>query len=189
MPIPFLAFNLVASLRAAPASTSRPVHQGRAGTMTVRAFRLDELGGSRSRRAATSPKRVAKLNRDLIESPSRRVGRISKDKRQGAGVGDRIIETSAMRDAKSPLLGILDDLGDRVSRQPAPNKTRPDADANKPMNGASSSASPVAANNIKPKKAPPVDKDTVLKDGDILEAIGTRGRAPSCTLPAKNSEK
>ena len=57
------------------------------------------------------------------------------------------------------------------------------------MNGASSSASPVAANNIKPKKPPPVDKDTVLKDGDILEAIGTRGRAPSCTLPAKNSEK
>lgn len=174
-----------------PFPSHSPPHQpqGRAGTMTVRAFRLDELGGSRSRRAATSPKRVAKLNRDLIESPSRRVGRISKDKRQGAGVGDRIIETSAMRDAKSPLLGILDDLGDRVSRQPAPNKTRPNADANKPMNGASSSASPVAANNIKPKKAPPVDKDTVLKDGDILEAIGTRGRAPSCTLPAKNSEK
>ena len=57
--------------------------------MTVRAFRLDELGGSRSRRAATS-KRAAKLNRDLIESPSRRVGRTSKDRVQGAGVGEAL---------------------------------------------------------------------------------------------------
>ena len=120
-----------------------PPPQVRAGTMTVRAFRLDELGGSRSRRAATS-KRAAKLNRDLIESPSRRVGRTSKDgingRRQGAGVGDRVIETSAVRDAKSPLLGILDDLGDRVSRPAPPNKSKPDGVAShhsKKKNGSS----------------------------------------------------
>ncbi len=145
--------------------------------MTVRAFRLDELGGSRSRRAATS-KRAAKLNRDLIESPSRRVGRSSKDgingRRQGAGVGDRVIETSAVRDAKSPLLGILDDLGDRVSR-PAPHRS-------KKNNGG-----PFAAD----KTAPPVDTRSVLRDGDILEAIGTRrGRSPSCPVgPPPTSEK
>ena len=146
--------------------------------MTVRAFRLDELGGSRSRRAATS-KRAAKLNRDLIESPSRRVGRTSKDvingRRQGAGVGDRVIETSAVRDAKSPLLGILDDLGDRVSR-PAPlNKSKPDvvdgAGFSKKKNG-----------SFAAKTALPVDTRSVLRDGDILEAIGTRGRAPSCPV-------
>ena len=137
--------------------------------MIVRAFRLDELGGSRSRRAATS-KRAAKLNRDLIESPSRRVGRTSKDgingRRQGAGVGDRVIETSAVRDAKSPLLGILDDLGDRVSR-PAPHRSKPK------NNGSFDPAD---------ETAPPVDTRSVLRDGDILEAIGTRGRSPSCPV-------
>ena len=146
--------------------------------MTVRAFRLDELGGSRSRRAATS-KRAAKLNRDLIESPSRRVGRTSKDgingRRQGAGVGDRVIETSAVRDAKSPLLGILDDLGDRVSR-PAPHRSKPK------NNGSFDPAD---------ETAPPVDTRSVLRDGDILEAIGTRrGRLPSCPVgPPPTSEK
>lgn len=143
--------------------------------MTVRAFRLDELGGSRSRRAATS-KRAAKLNRDLIESPSRRVGRTSKDRVQGAGVGDRVIETSAVRDAKSPLLGILDDLGDRVSR-PAPHRSKPK------NNGSFDPAD---------ETAPPVDTRSVLRDGDILEAIGTRGRAPSCPVastPPQTSEK
>lgn len=162
-----------------------PPPQVRAGTMTVRAFRLDELGGSRSRRAATS-KRAAKLNRDLIESPSRRVGRTSKDRVQGAGVGDRVIETSAVRDAKSPLLGILDDLGDRVSRPAPPNKSKPDVVAShhsKKKNGSSFAAD---------KTAPPVDTRSVLRDGDILEAIGTRGRAPSCPVastPPQTSEK
>ena len=158
--------------------------------MTVRAFRLDELGGSRSRRAATS-KRAAKLNRDLIESPSRRVGRTSKDgingRRQGAGVGDRVIETSAVRDAKSPLLGILDDLGARISRPAPPNKSKPDGVAShhsKKKNGSSF--------NSADKTAPPVDTRSVLRDGDILEAIGTRGRAPSCPVastPPQTSEK
>ena len=153
--------------------------------MTVRAFRLDELGGSRSRRAATS-KRAAKLNRDLIESPSRRVGRTSKDRVQGAGVGDRVIETSAVRDAKSPLLGILDDLGDRISRPAPPNKSKPDGVAShhsKKKNGSSF--------NSADKTAPPVDTRSVLRDGDILEAIGTRGRAPSCPVgpPPNKSEK
>ena len=157
--------------------------------MTVRAFRLDELGGSRSRRAATS-KRAAKLNRDLIESPSRRVGRTSKDgingRRQGAGVGDRVIETSAVRDAKSPLLGILDDLGDRVSRPAPPNKSKPDVVAShrsKKKNGSSFNSADTTA--------PPVDTRSVLRDGDILEAIGTRGRAPSCPVgpPPNTSEK
>mmetsp|Transcript_3819 Transcript_3819/g.15505 ORF Transcript_3819/g.15505 Transcript_3819/m.15505 type:complete len:241 (-) Transcript_3819:770-1492(-) len=182
MPLPCVCINLAASLRAAPASTSRPVKgasQVRAGTMTVRAFRLDELGGSRSRRAATS-KRAAKLNRDLIESPSRRVGRTSKDgingRRQGAGVGDRVIETSAVRDAKSPLLGILDDLGDRVSRPAPPNESKPDvvddgARFSKKKDG-----------SFAAKTAPPVDTRSVLRDGDILEAIGTRGRSPSCPV-------
>ena len=153
--------------------------------MTVRAFRLDELGGSRSRRAATS-KRAAKLNRDLIESPSRRVGRTSKDRVQGAGVGDRVIETSAVRDAKSPLLGILDDLGDRISRPAPPNKSKPDGVAShhsKKKNGPSF--------NSADKTAPPVDTRSVLRDGDILEAIGTRrGRSPSCPVgPPPTSEK
>ena len=154
--------------------------------MTVRAFRLDELGGSRSRRAATS-KRAAKLNRDLIESPSRRVGRTSKDRVQGAGVGDRVIETSAVRDAKSPLLGILDDLGDRISRPVPPNKSKPDGVAShhsKKKNGSSF--------NSADKTAPPVDTRSVLRDGDILEAIGTRGRAPLCPVastPPQTSEK
>jgi len=142
--------------------------------MTVRAFRLDELGGSRSRRAATS-KRAAKLNRDLIESPSRRVGRTSKDRVQGAGVGDRVIETSAVRDAKSPLLGILDDLGDRVSRPAPPNKSKPDV-----VDGARFSKK--KDGSFAAKTAPPVDTRSVLRDGDILEAIGTRGRSPSCPV-------
>ena len=46
MPIPFLAFNLVASLRAAPASTSRPVHQVRFQQKSTRRPRANSRGAN-----------------------------------------------------------------------------------------------------------------------------------------------
>ena len=46
MPIPILAFNLVASLRAAPASTSRPVHQVRVQQKSTRRPRANSRGAN-----------------------------------------------------------------------------------------------------------------------------------------------
>lgn len=70
---------------------------------------LDELGGSRARRASHQK---ASRHRafDLLEGPSRRTGRRT-------AAASAASPTTDLREARTPLLGLLDNLGDRVSRR------------------------------------------------------------------------
>jgi hypothetical protein len=70
-------------------------------------FRLDEIGSSRAARYSNQ-KAPRRRVFDLFEGPARRTGR-----RGGGGGGGS--SSSALKDARVPLLGMLDDLGDRVS--------------------------------------------------------------------------
>ena len=80
-------------------------------------FRLDELGRSRARRRASFtegpgviPQR--RCTNDLLEGPSTRV-------RRGAGRpagASNVSAAASMKDAREPLLGMLDRLGNRAGR-------------------------------------------------------------------------
>ena len=82
----------------------------------MEAFSLtDGMGRSRARRAARAP-RGARANvrpkLDLLDGPSRRIGRPSVSASHAASRATRL------REAKDPLLGVLDEIGDRASRAP-----------------------------------------------------------------------
>lgn len=84
--------------------------------LVVEAFSLtDGMGRSRARRAARSP-RGARANvrpkLDLLDGPSRRTGRPSVSASHAASRATRL------REAKDPLLGVLDEIGDRAGRAP-----------------------------------------------------------------------
>ena len=83
----------------------------------VEAFSLtDGMGRSRARRAARAP-RGARANvrpkLDLLDGPSRRTGRPSVSASHAASRATRL------REAKDPLLGVLDEIGHRADRAPS----------------------------------------------------------------------
>ena len=123
---------------------------------TRNTLKLNELGNSRARRvkraAAFATRRTTF---DLLEGPSRRVGRRTTRRGASGGAGD-------MRDARDPLLGMLDDLGDRVGRRGSHGRAGAPPP---PCASASASAHETSSSSFDDER-----------DGDLFESPGGRVR-------------